>query len=59
MFISGVIKESLLRPWDHELYLLTRLFPVHFSLPPENIGKPQGFRMFSVGKEKVHWEQMD
>ena len=53
MFISGVIKDCLLRPWDHELYLLTRLFPVHFSLPPENIGKPQGFRMFPVGKEKV------
>ena len=29
-----------------------------FLYPPENIRKPYGFLMFSVGREKVHWEQM-
>ena len=29
-----------------------------FSLPPENIRKPEGFLMFSEVRERVHWEQM-
>ena len=29
-----------------------------FSLPHENIWKPYGF-LFSGGRERVHWEQMD
>ena len=37
---------------------LTHLFPMHPSLPPENIRKPFGFLMFSGGREGVHWEQM-
>ena len=24
----------------------------------EGLGKPYGFRMFSAGRERVHWEQM-
>ena len=34
--------------------LLTRLFLMHTSSTPENIG----FLMFSGGSERVHWEQM-
>ena len=38
--------------------MLTRLFPMHAFSTPENIRKPQGFLMFSGGRESVHWEQM-
>ena len=29
-----------------------------FSIPPENIRKPVGFLIFSVGIEKEHWVVM-
>ena len=38
--------------------MLTHLFPMHSFPAPENIRKPQGFVMFSGGRERVHWEQM-
>ena len=38
--------------------MLTHLFPMHAFSTPENIRKPQGFLMFSGGRESVHWEQM-
>ena len=31
---------------------------MHPSLPLENIRKPQGFLMFTGGRERVRWEQM-
>ena len=31
---------------------------MHPFLPPENIRKRYGFRMFSVGRENVYWERM-
>ena len=39
-------------------FMLTHLFPMTLSLPTENIRKPDGFLMFSGGRERVHWEQM-
>ena len=33
-------------------------FPMHLSLLPENIRKPDGFLMLSGGRERVHWEQI-
>ena len=47
---------------NHSLQSLTHLFPMHpFSTFStfENIRKPYGFLMFSGGRERVHWEQMD
>ena len=38
---------------------LTHSFPYTLSLPPQSIRKPFGFLMFSEGRERVHWEQMD
>ena len=39
--------------------ILAHLFPMHSSLPLENIWKPYTFLMFSVGRERVVvWEQM-
>ena len=39
-------------------WFLTRLSLMHRFLPHENIRKPQGFLIFSWGRERVHWEQM-
>ena len=36
----------------------THLFPMHPFSIPENIGKPDGFLMFSGVTERVHWERM-
>ena len=38
--------------------VLTYLFLMHYSLPPENARKPYGFLTFSGGRKRVHWEQM-
>ena len=37
---------------------LTHSFPMHPSLPPENIRKPYSFLMFPGNRERVHWERM-
>ena len=34
----------------------THLFPMHPFATSENIRKPEGFLMFSGGREWVHWE---
>ena len=38
-------------------YRLTHLFPMHPSLPPENIRKPYGFLVFSGDTGKLHWNK--
>ena len=35
---------------------MTRLFPMHPFLTPENVRKP--YLMFSWHRERVHWERM-
>ena len=37
---------------------LTHMFPMHPFPTPENIRKTNGFLIFSVDRERVHWEQM-
>ena len=40
------------------LYLnISPFVPNTPSRPPENIGKPYGFLMFSGGRERVYWER--
>ena len=37
---------------------LTHSFPSTLSLIRQNIRKPNGFLMFSGGRERVYWERM-
>ena len=44
---------------SHVRMNLSHLFQkCNLSLPLENIKKPQGFLMFSGGREMVHWKEM-
>ena len=43
---------------EEEEVFLTHLFPKHPSSNAENIRK-LGLLMFSGGRERVHWEQID
>ena len=38
--------------------ILTNLFSITLSPPPEKIRKSYSFLMFSFGRGRVHWEQM-
>ena len=43
--------------WAHTEF--NSFFPnAPFSPPPENIRKPNGFLMFSEGRQREHWERM-
>ena len=47
-FQSGVHLVPLFNPFINAQYTP--------SLPPQNIRKPDGFLIFSGGRERVHWE---
>ena len=58
-FKTVLAKSGVNDQYSHrEIIHLTHLFPMHLSLPPEDIKKPYGFLIISGGRERLHWEQM-